>query len=899
MNLDKFGFCNWKSVVLTVIVIIFFMVSILFVMEGSSQGAEELPNASFRVEKYYFNTGESISFDATNSTCPNGGTLIYLWDFGDGKTENTLECITNHTYEIPNLYTITLTVSESTSEESSSTSLKINVSDLHPILTIFPPRHPVKTNTPTVFEASPHYIIDHLVLYEWDFDGDGITDIFSPDRTATYTFSNVSSDLQISCHLTDYNGILSKQKSYISIDVAKDWYILDITSPEPASEFGVNREISFKVTLLNKTGDLLENQSREWMHTLTGEWIFYQWDFNGDGFPDAITEENHTSFSYDRSYADEDSSSTINMSVIISNTTEIFFVPDHMEIKINPYVDSWETLSDTAVIAILAICGFIILVGFFGAAALKKYGIPEVLSLVTLGVILVPILGLIEPEPMFRISTVFGSLALMIILFDGGLTLNLQRVREESSRAFLLALMSFIITISAVGFFAGMLLFDNNWLVGSLFGAVIGGTSGSIVLPLISKLKVSDSTKTLVSIESTITDVLCIVVVIAIANYISPLSGSVDAGAGFKAAVSTLSGAFLKGFGSGLILGLVWITILKRLQKFQYSFMLTIAVVFLLYALNEYAEGSGPISVLIFGLILANGREFGSMLKIKNVSEVSKTMKDFHSQLSFIIRTFFFVFLGIIVRRELFFEVESLKIWGYGLALVAIIAIARWLAVKIIIRKGEAKKDQGLLAILLPRGLAAAVLALVPVTYHFIDNDILTKDQSDMFFNLAFVVILFSVIFTTIGVPLWQRKRKIAEGCQIDEKITESGIEEKQAEKETVTGEDEETPGTGKKHPSVKGDGNRPKKTTEKEKKSSSAKKKGAKTSKSKADKEKRGKSRRRGRTGASDRARDRKAKKDDGKIELPSSKEKNEQISKMLEILNNDPLASINEEDG
>ncbi|MDP6155937.1 MAG: cation:proton antiporter [Candidatus Thermoplasmatota archaeon] len=965
MDLDQNGFHNWKNGVLTIIIGLFLMGSILFVMGVASQGTAGALSADFDIEKYYFNTGESIHLDATNSTCPAGETLLYLWDFGDGVIKNSQECTINHTYEKPNQYTITLTVSDSNSD-TSSTSIMINVSDLRPILTIRPPSHPVKTNTPAVFEASPHYIVDHLVLYEWDFNGDGVTDIFSPDRKVTYTFSNVSSEFSISCHLTDHNGILSEKKTSIKIDIVKDWYLLDITSPEPISEFVVNREIFFSVTLLNETGHLLEDQSREWLHDQTGEWIFYQWDFNGDGFPDEITEENYTTHTYDRSFSDEELYTTINMSVLISNTTEIFFIQDHFEIKINPYVDSWETLSDTVVIAILAICGFIIVVGFFGTAALKKYGIPEVLSLVTLGVIMVPILGLMEPEPMFRISTVFGSLALMIILFDGGLTLNLQRVREESSRAFLLALIGFIITISTVGFFAGMLLFDNNWLVGTLFGAVIGGTSGSIVLPLISKLKVSDSTKTLVSIESTITDVLCIVVVIAIANYISPLSGSVDAGAGFKAAVSTLSGAFLKGFGSGLILGLVWITVLKKLQKFQYSFMLTIAVVFLLYSLNEYAEGSGPISVLIFGLILANGREFGAMLRIKNVSEVSKSMKDFHSQLSFIIRTFFFVFLGIIVRRELFFEVESLKIWGYGLALVVIIAFARWLAVKIVVRKGEARRDQGLLTKLLPRGLAAAVLALVPVTYHFIDNDILTKDQSDMFFNLAFVVILFSVIFTTIGVPLWQRKMRMAGYCEIDKKILKNSIEKKPERKRPVTGENDKAPLVPKKDTSKMVKDNNTKESGTKEKTSSPNKKNEPKKRKRKTDKSGRakgGKSRQRGKTGTRGRSRKSRGKKDKGqngqksglsslqeqidsdiehwesednsssdvdggtsqkKADIDPSKmmarimeneldledydrgssrrsfsKKNEQISEMLNILENDPQASILNERG
>ena len=738
---------RYRAGFFTLSVIIILFLSTVFLFAGSSSGAGEAPEAVFNMEKNYFNTGEEIFFNATDCSDPEGEDLLYLWDFGEGEPENIVECFNYHTYNTPGRYTIKLTVSDP-QKQTDSFSGEVFISDPQPVVAITSPLNGdhVSINAPVIFEAVPHYIVDKLVLYEWDFDEDGITDVFSPDRRIERTFTSVTTNMVVACNLTYFNDEtnqrmnLSKGSTKITIHVSK-----------------IEEGFSFLSPLLNSTFDVKEkiNFSAEW-HNQTGDNIFYEWDFDDDGVIDKITIVNYTTHSYRKEY-DEDT--TITARVSISNTTDVYFEPAEVKITINKYVNFGETLSDMAVIVILAICGCIIVVGFVGSWALKKFGLPEVLSLVALGVILVPIGSLMDPEPMFRISTVFGSLALMIILFDGGLDLNLQKVRDETSRALLLALVGFIITIFSIGFFTGWLFFDNKWSVGILFGAVIGGTSGSIVLPLISKLDVSESTKTLVGIESTLTDVFCIVVVIAIANYISPVNGAIETSAGVKMAVSAFISAFAIGIVTGLFLGLLWINVLKRIKGFQYSFMLTIAIVFILYAFNQYVGGSGPVSVLIFGLILANGKEIGSMLRIRNVSEISKPMKDFHSQLSFIIRTFFFVFLGIIVSKELF-SLESWKVWATGAALLVIIFIARWLAVNMVIRRGEAKKDRDLLSLLLPRGLAAAVLALVPVTYHFLDNNILDADQIRLFFDSAFVVIIFTVMFTTIGVPLCQRSRR-------------------------------------------------------------------------------------------------------------------------------------------
>lgn len=696
------------------------------------------------MEKYSYTIGDNIFFDATGTFDPDTGDssdLIYEWDFGDGTLEASSKSKSSiyHKYMKPNKYEVVLSVSDGESEGSYS--FHINISDVFPNVEIISPTNGaiLDIDVPVVFEAAPHFIGDRLVLYEWDFNNDGITDHFTPEKRLELTFDEPALNRIVTLKLTDINGMLGDGNDSVKIHIVKEERAIVFLTPGNEQNFDPRDRINFSATF----------------HGLTGEQLFYEWDFNGDGVVDDVTENNFTWYSFGECH----SGKTFIASVSIGNSSGTFFTSGQLKISINEYVAFGETLSPTQVIAGLTIFGFIIIVGFFGTWILKKFSIPEVLSLVTLGVLLVPIGNLMDPEPLFRISTIFGSVALMIILFDGGLALNLQKVRMETSRALLLALTGFVLTIFAIGFFSAYVMFDGKLAVGILFGAVIGGTSGSIVLPLISKLNASENTRALVSIESSLTDVFCIVLAIAIANYISPINGLFEASSGFKLAFSSFIGAFAIGIVSGLLLGLIWITMLKAFQHFQYSFMLTIAVAFLLFAFNEFAGGSGPVSVLIFGLILANGKEIGGMLRLKNVSEVSQSMKDFHSQLSFIIRTFFFVFLGVIVSKSLF-SIGGIRVWGYGLILIGLIAVVRWVAVKLVIRKGEAKKDSYLLSMLLPRGLAAAVLAMIPVTHHFLDNGILNARQIVLFFDSTFVVIIFSVVFTTIGVPLAQRQMK-------------------------------------------------------------------------------------------------------------------------------------------
>ncbi|MDO7721918.1 MAG: peptidase, partial [Nitrosopumilus sp.] len=70
---------------------------------------------------------------------------------------------------------------------------------------------------------------------------------------------------------------------------------------------------------------------------------------------------------------------------------------------------------------ILLAAGVVIFLGVAGEAFFKKTGIPDVAFLMILGVIIGPVLGIIQAEAVIQVVPYFAALALIIIMFDGGL----------------------------------------------------------------------------------------------------------------------------------------------------------------------------------------------------------------------------------------------------------------------------------------------------------------------------------------------------------------------------------------------------------------------------------------------------------------------------------------------
>jgi cell volume regulation protein A len=428
----------------------------------------------------------------------------------------------------------------------------------------------------------------------------------------------------------------------------------------------------------------------------------------------------------------------------------------------------------TILLTFMAI-GAIIFIGFFASLIFERTRVPDLLILITVGLVLGPVtiayfgVELVPRDLLETVMPYFAALALVIILFDGGLNLNFDLVLRKINIAFVHTLVGFILTIIAVAFVANVIL-GYPLIIGILLGAVVGGVSGAIIITLVRRMSMDEETQTILTLESVLTDVLCIIVALALVEFII---GTDDP----SEAVTNLFAGFSIAFLVALFFGIFWLRILKRLYGKPFSFMITIAALFILYGFVEFVGGSGAMAALIFGLVLGNKDEIARMFKIKTKFVLDERIKQFHSELSFVVRTFFFVFLGLVFTLSLsgYMDVETIvpgldsynntaTLFLIGVVLIFLaLMVVRYIATSITVRvHPESRDDKFAIWLMMGRGLAAAVLASLPFSIYAYREGTSYYDMmspyKNQFLNIAFLIIVISVVVTTVGVILSERK---------------------------------------------------------------------------------------------------------------------------------------------
>jgi potassium/hydrogen antiporter len=400
-------------------------------------------------------------------------------------------------------------------------------------------------------------------------------------------------------------------------------------------------------------------------------------------------------------------------------------------------------LVDSVSIALI-ISAAIILIGFLANYLFSKTGIPDMLILIFIGVLCGPIFGVFDPTAIQSFAPYIAALALAYILFDGGMNLNIKQVLSNSPKALLLASLGFVFSVLGVAAFM-MNVFNVPLLYGLLFGSIVGGSSSVVVISLASKVKISERGKITLILESALTDILCIVISLSLIDIM--VTGQADVGAVFLG----ITGKFLIGIGIGLALGIAWLFALKKVATLPFSYILTLGIVMLGYAGSESLGGSGALSALIFGLILGNERgllnvfrQNGGEQNEKILLSVSTGLKRFGAEIAFLIRTFFFVFLGIIV------SISSVNLLLSGIVISFILLGTRFGAVWITTTNSPMRSDRKIMTVVLTRGLAAAVLATLPAQYNL--------EYADLFVGIAVVIIITTAVIATVGSLVMARK---------------------------------------------------------------------------------------------------------------------------------------------
>ena len=388
-------------------------------------------------------------------------------------------------------------------------------------------------------------------------------------------------------------------------------------------------------------------------------------------------------------------------------------------------------LSETHLFALL---GGLLLLAFVSNRLFRRTRVPDLIVLMLVGVLLGPVFHLVNGKSFQAFNQYLGTLALILILFEGGAELHIRNTLRYFPTGILLALAGYALSFFAIAA-ATLVALRLPYSSAVLVGAVLGCTSGTMVLPALQQIEPEEHVRVMLLIEAALGDVIAVITVGSLVSLTQgePMVRGIAARFFFRCAIS-IAVALTAAYG--------WSRLTPSLSHLRFSNAATLGALLVIFSATRAVGGSGLLAVLIFGLGLAN---------FFSDSEAPARLLSFPSELSFLLRSFFFVLLGLQLG-----PITSHLLLALGLIVTALV-VARLVAVQVTRIISVDPADRELVFWMLPRGLVTAVLALKVVD---------AKGAQFAFLpDMAFAVILVTNVLLLMGIFRY-RKRQVSDDVQ-------------------------------------------------------------------------------------------------------------------------------------
>lgn len=384
-------------------------------------------------------------------------------------------------------------------------------------------------------------------------------------------------------------------------------------------------------------------------------------------------------------------------------------------------------------IAWLLIGSLMLLASIFAGLLSARVGAPLLLVFLALGMFTGEEGpgGIVFEDP--QLAFVLGSMALAIILFDGGLRTPRATILRGLGPALALSTVGVIVTAGIVALAAHYLI-GFGWIVSLLLGSIVSATDAAAVFMLLGRsgIALRDRLRATLEVESGSNDPMAVFLVI---TFTSMLAAG-ELGFGWWVAADF---ALQMGLGGALGVGggfaLVWLMNRLELSGGLYP-ILALAGALLIFSGTQLAGGSGFLAVYVAGIVFGNRRVRADQL-----------VGRFLDGLSWLSQIVLFLLLGLLVTPS-----ELLPDLGPALVLALVLMlVARPLATVICLTPFRfSLREQAFSAWVGLRGAVPIFLALFP----FLEG----LDRSGQAFNIAFVVVLVSLLLQGWTIP-WVARR--------------------------------------------------------------------------------------------------------------------------------------------
>ncbi len=329
----------------------------------------------------------------------------------------------------------------------------------------------------------------------------------------------------------------------------------------------------------------------------------------------------------------------------------------------------------------------------------------------------------------YNLTQLIGMLALVIILFEGGLQTEWKNIRPVIGPSISLATLGVLIT-SVVVAIAAKFILGVTWLEGFLFGAIVGSTDAAAVFAVLKGQNIKQRIGSTLEAESGSNDPMAMILTISFIELITNEQAS------YFSLIGTFFWQMLVGVLIGLLMGFIAVYSINKINLDSSGLypVFGLAFALLTFSLSDLMQASGLLAVYVLAVYIGN-------------AEIAyrHSIFRFNEGIAWIAQILMFTILGLLVFPNDLFSFDI--IWQGLVISLILIFLARPIAVFIsTIKQNYSFKEKIFLSWAGLKGAVPIVLATFPMVAEL--------DNGQLFFNVVFFVVLLSALIqgSTISV---------------------------------------------------------------------------------------------------------------------------------------------------